>query len=71
MNHLRYEHTKGFDFSCLDDYGLLLSQAAKKKILYPFKIQYKESNIMYANSGVGIRERINTVDNAIIAASKV
>jgi len=68
MKELRKWKNKGSDFSCLDDDGRLLPRSLKGEILYPFDIEYKDSNIMYANSGVGIRERIKVVDDAILAA---
>jgi len=68
MRELKAWKNKGSDFSCLDDCCRLLSPALKDEILYPFEIEYKDSDVMYTNSGVGIRERIKVVDDAILSA---
>ncbi len=71
MSQLKKWKHKGFDFSCLDDEGRPLLPTDQKIILYPFRTPYTRVNINYANSGVGVRERISIVDNAISKCSKV
>ena len=68
MSILRDWSFKGDDLVCD---GLTRGESDEKTdALYPYR-QYKKKNVNYATCGVGIRERINIVDNAIIAASKV
>ena len=70
MGALKDWEYKGIDLTCE---GLNLADIPEKtKALYPYTRKvHKIANINYATCGVGIRERISIVDNAIMKASKV
>jgi len=65
----KYCDFKGADYTHESDIKLTVAERAE--MLYPYKLEHKEKFLMYALSGVGVRERIKLIDNAILNCMKL